>query len=334
MTTQFKTLFTLSVTHEYYDGACPDFDYVSPASTRKLLNNGKLLGKARDGVLHCLYEADAGGAPLRPSAGARLVFGLRLTNPHFNNFTVVDSANRTLLYRNQIAVSALDSAQPVEITASHLRHELISSSGSIDLNLIDRDARTLQSVTLDSGTADEFNFDLGGLPGGYYRVEEDDGVSPQTRDYYLEPELHRRGVFGIAEIAIDPTFYTTPPAFEIAFSARQEILKYYVVANNYSATDFSKLSISDEGFSEEGRPEIVFDRVAAASFSSAEIAPELLDQGDARIDVFKSQSALARRHRARRHLQLKLNGDVLVAHLPAPGSDKVRSELIIHVAKP
>lgn len=334
MTTQFKTLFTLSVTHEYYDGACPDFDYVSPASTRKLLDNGKLLGKARAGVLHCLYEADAGGAALRPVGGARLVFGLRLTNPHFSNFTVVDSANRTLLYRNQGAASALDSALPVETTASRLQHRLISSGGTIDLRLIDGDARTLQSFSLDSGTTDEFNFDLAGLPGGYYRVEEDDGVSPQTRDYYLEPELHRRGVFGIVEIAIDPAFYTAPPAFEIAFSARQETLRYYVVANNYSAAEFSKLSISDEGFSEEGRPEIVFDRVAAASFGSAEIAPELLGQGDARIDVFKSQSALARRHRARRHLQLKLNGDVLIAHLPAPGVDKARSELIIHVAKP
>jgi len=322
------------VTHEYYDGVCQDFEYISPAPTRGLLSNGKLLGKARNGVFHCLYEADDGGAALKPLNGARLIFGLRLTNPHFNNFTIVDSANRALLYRNLSLATTLDAALAVNLTASRLQHRLTMSSGPIDVNLIDRDAQTLQSHALDSSVTDEFNFDLAGLPGGYYRVEEDDGASPQSFDYYLEPELHRRGVFGIAEIAIDAAFYTTPPAFEIAFSARQEILKYYVVAKNYSAAEFARLSISDHGFGEEGRPEIVFDRVASASFSSAEIDPGLLASGDDRVDVFKSQSVLGRQHLARRHLQLKLNGDVLIAHLPAPGVDKARSELIIHVAKP
>ncbi len=334
MSTQFKTLFTLSVTHEYYGGVCQDFDFVTPGSTRKLLDNGKLLGKVRDGVLHCLFEAGDGGAALKPLAGAKLVFGLRLLNPHFNNFTIVDSANRRLLYRNQAAPAAFDAAIPLRLSGNRLRHPLLLNSGPVDLNLLDAAGQTLQTHALDSSVDDEFNLDLGGLDGGYYRVEEDDGVSPQTTDYYVEAELQREGVFAVAEITVDPSFYTSAPAFEIAFSARLEVLKYYVVAKNYSNSEFASLAITDQGFAEEGRSEIVFDRIPAASFTGTEIAPELLAQGDDRVDVFQSQSALARQHRARRHLQLSRNGDVLIAHLPAPGVDKARSELIIHVAKP
>lgn len=333
MSTQFKTLFTLSITHDYYAGVCQDFSYLIPQRTQALLQNGKLLGKVQDGVLHCLYEADAGGAALRPLDGETLGFGLKLLNPYFDNFSAIASTNKLALYRNRTAVAALDSVLPVDVVGSILNHQLKFNSGAINLDLKSADD-SVQSFSVDSSELSEFNFELGALSEGYYQVEEDDGLTTQLTDYYYDHELLMKGVFGAVEIELAPSFYTTAPEFQINFGARGETLKYYVVAKNYSDSEFALLTVSDQGFVDEGRPEIIFDRVPPGAFSSTDIAPELLAQGDDKINVFKSQSTLDRQQGARKNIQLRRNGDVLIAHLPAPGIDKARADLIIHVAKP
>lgn len=333
MSTQFKTLFTISIAHDYYAGICQDFSYLIPRQTQVLLHNGKLLSKVRDGVLHCLYEADDGGAALRPLDGVTLGFGLNLLNPYFDNFSVVNSANKFALYRNKIAVAALDSVLAVDMVGSILSHQFKFNSGAIDLDLKNA-VDTVQSLSLDSSKLSEFNFELGALTEGYYQVEENDGLTTQRTDYYYQRELLMKGVFGVVEIEVAPSFYTTAPEFQLSFGARGETLKYYVVAKNYSDTEFALLTVSDQGFVDAGRPEIIFDRVTPGAFSSTDIAPELLAQGDDKVNVFKSQATLDRQQGARKNIQLRRNGDVLIAHLPAPSIDKAQADLIIHVAKP
>ena len=84
MNTQFKNLFTLSIDHSFYAGNCQDFEFLIPQETRQLLNNGKLLCRIREGVLHCLYEAGSDdGNALNPLNGSQLRFGLKLLNPYF-----------------------------------------------------------------------------------------------------------------------------------------------------------------------------------------------------------------------------------------------------------
>jgi hypothetical protein len=333
LSTQFKTLFSLSIRHDYYAGICPDFDFLIPRDTQALLNNGKLLGKVRDGVLYCLYEADEGGAALRPLSGQKLRFGLNLLNPYFSNFSVVNSADKIALYRNRTSAAALDLSLPIDLVGSILGHQLKFSSGAIDVDL-NGDDGTLHSESLDSSLLSEFNFELKALPEGYYQVEEDDGLTTRTTDYYYQRELLMKGVFGIVEIELAASFYSSPPEFQIDFASRDEVLKYYVVAKNYTDSEFAQLSVTDQGHVAEGRPEIIFDRVAPASFGSADIAPELLAQGDDKVNIFKSQSTLGRQQHARKNIQLRRNGDVLIAHLPAPAIDKSQADLIIHVAKP
>ena len=333
MSTQFKTLFTISITHDYYAGICQDFSYLIPRRTQTLLHNGKLLSKVQDGVLHCLYEADAGGAALRPLDGVTLSFGLNLLNPYFDNFSVIASTKKLALYRNKTAVAALDSVLAVDMVGTILNHQLKFNSGAIDLDLNTVDDK-VQSLSVDSSEMSEFNFELGALPEGYYQVEENDGLTTQQTDYYYDRELLMKGVFGAVEIKLEPSFYTTAPEFQINFGARGETLKYYVVAKNYSDSEFALLTVSDQGFVDEGRPEIIFDRVPPGAFSSTDIAPELLVQGDDKVNVFKSQATLDRQQGARKNIQLRRNGDVLIAHLPAPSIDKAQADLIIHVAKP
>lgn len=150
----------------------------------------------------------------------------------------------------------------------------------------------------------------------------------------VDPELARKGLFGVVEVRIAAGFYDAPAAFEIAFAARQETLRYYLVVKRYTDAEIAQLTVADAGFNEDGRPEVRFTKVSAAAFTPAEIAPALLGDGDATVLLFRSQAPVARRQRGRRKIQLNRNGEVLIEHLPQPGAERPSSDLIVHLSKP
>ena len=109
-----------------------------------------------------------------------------------------------------------------------------------------------------------------------------------------DAELFREGLFCLVEVAVDAGFYTAPPAFAVPFQARAETLKYYVVARNYTASEFNQLDVSDAGFATDVRPEVRFDRIPPSSFTSAEIPAAQLGDGDTRVTLFRSQQPVTR----------------------------------------
>src|SRR5205823_8726244 len=119
MTTNFKPLFVVTVTHAYYHERCEDVAFIVPADTAQWLKNGKLLARELDGKLYVLFETDDELAPtaLKPIPGRTLRIGLRLINPFFCNFTEVNKkfASTTLLYRNATAATARDAPSKVRL---------------------------------------------------------------------------------------------------------------------------------------------------------------------------------------------------------------------------
>ena len=269
MRIQYKSLFTLAVTHAWSGGICRDLGFMLTGDAERLQRGARLILKELDGKLHVLFEADEGGAPVVSAAGRSLRIGLRLLNPLFFNVSAlpVDPSAGATFYAN--------AADPVELDAP-------------------------QAVILKD----------------------------------LDLELAREGVFGVVEIRIDASFYTNPPAFEIAFAAREETLRYYLVVKRYSTAEISQLTVSDAGFTEEGRAEIRFTRVPAAEIASAEIPPTLLGDAEATVVLFRSQAPVARQSRGRRKIQLSRNGEVLIEHLPQPGAERATADLIVHLSKP
>jgi hypothetical protein len=149
-----------------------------------------------------------------------------------------------------------------------------------------------------------------------------------------DAELMRTGLFCLAEIKIDAAFYSTPPAFEISFDAREETLKYYVVAANYSQSEFNQLVVSDEGFSTEARPQIDFTRLSASQFTDEDLTAAMLGNADVRVAMFRSDQKVARRERARKRIQLARNNDPIIPQLPQPGPTDATANLVIHLSKP
>ena len=156
----------------------------------------------------------------------------------------------------------------------------------------------------------------------------------RTTAWYFHPELAAAGVFGIAELLVGGGFYGAPAALTVAFDARADTLKYYVVGAKYTDADVTALTVKDAGFTEEQRPEVKFSKVQPGAFSASDIPAALLGGGDAKVVLFRSQAPVPRRDGGRRKLQLQKSNDVLIANLPQPGADRASADLIIHLSKP
>lgn len=336
MITAFRPLFTLAVSHAFYEGSCPDFAYVQPSATAAALAGARSMARDRDGVLYALYEANAAGdGPLVSLAGQMLRFGLRLTMPYFANYTAVDAAfpRSALRYTNVADANALAADGTAAVVGDTLRHAIAQNARPVTLSLRDAAGNVLATQTVPDQRTD-VGFDLRGVSAGPMVVREKAGANTADADYFHDAELQALGVVVIVEIAVADGFYDAPPSFEIAFDARADVLRFFVVARNYTDAEFAQLGVADVGFAADARPEIKFTRVAANALDAGEapFAP-IPGQGE-RLVLFRSQAPLARRLRPRQRLQLSRQNEVLVANLPNPGADRARADLIVHVSKP
>lgn len=332
---QFRPLFTVEIAHAFYGGRCRDFAFVVPSATRRLLAGGRLLAREREGVLHVLFEADSAGDPRVGVPRSPLRFGLRLLNPGFGNFTVLPAGfpARVLYYANASDPSLLAPEEGPSFVGPLFSHAPTGAARPVDVTLRDAAGDAVETHTLETGD-ESAPFDLRGRADGLLSLEEVYPDETVAVSLFLDDELRRQGAVGIVEIRVDDAFHAAPPAFEIAFDAREDVLRYYLVTRNHVGQDFDRLDVSDEGFAEDGRAEVVFQKVLPADFTPAELAPALIAGPDEAVVLFRSQAPLARRERGRRRIQLSRHNDVLVPNLPQPGADRPTADLIIHVSKP
>ncbi|MBA3963725.1 MAG: hypothetical protein H0X40_17745 [Chthoniobacterales bacterium] len=308
--------------------------FVIPSSAARVARNGRLLAKQLSGKLYVLFETDDAGDARVPIAGQTLRIGLRLSNPYFTNFTAVadDFASSFLLYRNAAAPASLDppiNAMPIGEVFTHTLEDNIRP---VTAKLKNSDGQVWQTDKI-TGNNSAISYDLRGQRAGLYTIRETYPAKFFDDTYYYDPDLTQAGVFGIVEITIATGFYDAAPEFEVTFEAREDTLKYYVVANNYAPADFNLLSVSDSGFAGDGRPQITFQKVPAGSFAATDIPPTLLTSSSSKVVLFKSKSAVARSQKPRKGVQLLKNSQVLVENLPQPRPETPNGDLVIPVSK-
>lgn len=336
MIQSFAPLFTVAVKHSYYAGNCEDLEFFVPSSTAGTMQGGKVLARILAGRLHVLFEADETGVPVNSLAGQTLLLGLRLTNRSFSNFTnpVVSDARLTPFYSNGHDPTKLGPPQEVILTSGVHAYSPRSATRPLTLRLVDRLDKLFASQTLPPGAA-EGSFDLRALPEGQYWIDEVPGSAgdPDTH-LFVSTELRNAGAWGLLAIEIDAGFYAAPPEFTLEFSARQEQLKYFVVAKNFTPFEFDQLNVTDSGFNDGDPLQLKFDKVLPGSFTPTDISPALLGGADKKVVMFRSQAAVVRGEQGRRKIQLTRNGEIQISHLPQPAADRAQSHFIIHLAKP
>jgi hypothetical protein len=336
MNLRFLPLFTVRVAHGYYAGTCRDFAFSVPARTAALLRGGRMLAREVEGVLHVLYEAGVGAAPLVPATGSTLRIGLQLLNPSFGNITELPPGfpTRRLRHTNAADPRALAPAESFAFVADTFAQALDNPGRPATVTLRDGAGAVLQHDTLaadDGRTA--LSYDLRGQPTGPLALEAAfPGPVVESLALYRDPELRDAAV--VVEVTVDAGFYGSPPALQVTFEPRDDVLSYYVVAAGYTPAEFDSLAVSDQGFAQDGRPEVTFSRIAAADFEATDLPPPLLAPAGERVAIFRSQASLARQERGRSRIQLSKNGDVLMANLPQPGVERAQADLIVHLSKP
>ena len=154
MKIKFVPLLTIGVTHSYYTGRCEDFDFVTPATTAAMLRSGRLLARRVEGQLHVYVETDEAGGPIQSIAGSTLVFGLRLVNPAFTNYTapVVQPRQLTPYYTNGVNANALDAATGLLLTSGHHVHVPQSADRPLIVSLVNLSGVTLAAEQVEAGT--------------------------------------------------------------------------------------------------------------------------------------------------------------------------------------
>lgn len=325
MKTQFLTLFTLTVTHQYYgDAICPDFDFMLAEHSRQALDGARLLARVQDGRLHVLFETALDNTPLRAIAGLELLIGLRLGNPAFEYFTEALPAFLPL-YTN--IATALNAPQACDLVARLFTPTAAMPERPLTLALY-RACDDALMLTREIKPGEVMpTLDLQHWQAGCYRMTQQTSAGSVSRALVLAPCLADARVWGIVNIRVSEDFWSNPapPDFQIKFMARKETLSYYIVAPT-DWSDFDKLSVSGNS--------LTFDKLKPDDFPQEGISPTQLGLPTFQALLFRSQLPVQRSAVASLKIQLKRNGNTLVKNLPLPRADMPSARFVVHLSKP
>lgn len=337
MSSSFEILFSVKIQHSYYQGECRDFDIHIPADTAALLRNGRVVARTYQGVFHLLCERKEDGSPIASLSGKTIRLGMILKNAQFSNFTRMDFPPGSIpLYTNFSNPDSLDTGTEIFLTSALFSHPVSRPNRPVTLTLKDAEDKVLHStVVTDTEDQSPYPVDLRRHTQGSYFITEKYSGTTKKFQYYLDPELLSRNASGILEIRMDDSLYLgSPRNYEIQFSAKEEILKYYVIGKKYTPAEMNTLLVNDVGFTEESRARVQFTRVNQESFTSGDISPSLLADSQSGVVLFKSQNLVSRQEKPRKKIQLTRNTDVIIKHLPQPGTEQSTADMIIQISKP
>jgi hypothetical protein len=328
----FRTLWTLEVRHAFWGGVTDVLRFVVPPSTQRQLAGVRAMAREREGRLYVLFETDEADAPLAPLAGLTLHFGLVPRSAAFAGVTADDGIAPGLAraWDNAADPNALAGPQGLQLTGPRPRLAAADAQRPLTMRLLDATGTLVTQTVLQA--ADDGWTPPMALPPGDWFVEEQ-GAGPAVRRR-LRVDAELQGAWGLLDLTVDAGHLAAGRVFTLDFAATSDTLRYYVVASHFDAAQFAQVAVVDTGAPAEARPAIEFDRIAATDFGAAHLGADLLDPaGDARIALFQSRSAVARRAGGPRGLQLQRNGDVLVGHLPQPGADRHDAEFVVHLSQ-
>jgi hypothetical protein len=286
-----------------------------------------------------LFEAAEDGTPLVTLPGAQLRLGLQLANPSFYNFTILPAAPgvEAALYTSTGGATTLAAPVAVPLTGRVLTRTLSRVDRPVTVSVANAANEGPEPVSISQAGTASVSFDLDALAPGRYTVTENYHSVPiiVTTTQYADAELSREALFGVVEIEVAAAFYTAPPAFSIAFDAPTETLNYYVVAVNYSDTEFGQLGVAHSATiaGDAGVPVIPFTKIQSGAFTSAELPISLLGGNANRVVLFRSSAPVKRRNGGYPGVQLVRNGEVIRSSLPQAAPDRPSADLVVHLSK-
>ena len=263
---RFRSLWTIQARHAFFDASAAEvLEFIVPPATQRALAGARAIARERDGALHVLIELDEAQQPLAQIVGRSFVFGLRPRDPAFETFTqpLGFARGETALWANAAAPNVLDAPRAVQLSGSQLRIAPRSAARPLPIRLLDPGNVERANGSLREG-AEALSLP-GSWPPGEWRIEE---AGVPAGSLWIEPDLAAARARGLLVLTVATDHVAIGHTFQIDFAVRSDTLRYYVVANAFSQNEFDQVSVFDGGFTTEGRPQIVFDRLLPAASSS------------------------------------------------------------------
>jgi len=160
MTSQFNTLFSLSVSHEFYAGLCPDFRFYWQEDSVRRLKRGRMVSKIINGAVYCLYRADHDNSPLIDLSGEKLLVALTLNNPYFSNFTDYEQSDQLSFYSNDDEPHSLAFKHSLNLVGSVLTHRISQINRPVTIALNNSIGEVIDTQTVQDSRQSECHFNL------------------------------------------------------------------------------------------------------------------------------------------------------------------------------
>ncbi len=342
MKTEYAQILSLELAHSYYaSGRSNDFDFVFTEQTRRLFQQGRLVPKLTRNGLSVFIELRDDQLALEV-AGKTLDIGLVLKTPNFYNFTDKPLSGGVTRFINAAQTRTFDPATTCQIVGQRFTHTISKAKRNVDVSMeVDGVIVDTRLVKLSHGL-DRVNFLNRQVDVRDFDVIEQFSGEPSLRHHYFQnAELAALPIDTLVSIELHETFVADPPRFKLEFNAKSETLSYYIVARNYGS-NFNALAVTGIDKADPSAPAaIAFNKVTASNFTAQHLAKEVLGVGGqasssdaAKVVLFQSALPLSRREKAKRDIQLSIQGDVLIPSLPLTGPERLTSDFIVHLSKP
>ena len=340
MNTGFRTLWTLSIMHAFWGGACDALSFVVPPATQQALRAMRARVRHADGVLQVAVEVDDTQTPLVDSTGQTLCFGLQLRDPTFARYTdtLGLAAGLQPLFGNREQLDTID-AQPLGVRIVEPRVVLHPASLQRPLGLRLQTPQGLPRASTTLGATDaSWSWDAGTLSGLLQLIEEDrPGHVLATQDLFVAAGLS--DCWGAIELTVGANHLQAARlaqghAFTLAMPARSDVLRYYVLLKPAGPEDITALTVSDDRLAVPLNQRLQFNR-RLPPFGAGYLSPDLLDPGHTRqVVLFEANAPLARQARGPQGIGLHRSGEAVIANLPQPGADRNDAQFVVHLSQP
>ena len=343
MNIDFAPLLTLAVSHGFF-GVAPQplMRFLVPPATQSLLAGAQVRSRVHQGAWWLLAEQLADEALGEALIGQRLTLGLRPIDEALTRYTApvlppAPGSRRVPLWTNAGQPNAFDAPVGVLLCGRRPRMRPLSPQRPLRWRITDPQGALLCAGRL--GLGDDDPVPPIDLPDGRLDLQERDdaNVLLATQPLLVEPTLAAESPWGLVQLRIDASFSLAPVHFQIALAARQDLLRYYVIAKGYGQSETDSLIVEDitPGLPPGGQ--IGFARLdswPADVPNDPRLPRPLVDPGDgARVILFEAQGPATRGARPLHRLQLRSDTRVLVERLPQPGAARSDAQFIVHLTQ-
>ncbi|WP_020536954.1 hypothetical protein [Lewinella cohaerens] len=336
MTSKYSPLFQIDIQHSYFSsGICPDFQIQpSPVSQRLMSTYGIRLQPTPKGikVYQGFEDIEGSEAVSKVDTPIVLTFFLKSSDPLFYNYTQLDliTGKKAKPFFSNTLPSDVDGIIPVSITNKAIftsLHQTINFSppkeaSSITAKLYTITGENFHKEVLDSEVAETGTFQLN-IPqdradeGEFLlNLETEDGQI-QEQSLYLLSEQTSSAAVCVVQIVINPSVAQAllngqGPIYQLDFSPRETIWRYYFTSQDNSADNLKLLKNGE-----------VLTDVAGSTKA------QLPNGQEAQVMSLQSPKALREREQDKFELEFTSShsqGRAIKIQLPAPSPDRLVPE--------